>query len=301
MWLLEPALMFLLAATLLPSMHRNPEPELGNVHWGRDLEHALSESQRTGRPVLALFDEVPGCATCRGFGQDVLSHPLLSEAMETEFIPVFVANNRPGRDAETLTRFGEPSWNNPVVRLLDARGHDLLPRADGLYSAHEIATRLTAALRTSGREVPGYLAIAEEESQLAHRRSAQFTMACFWEGEARLGALPGVLAVEAVHTGAGEGVRVEYDESRLTHDALVRAARDQSCTLHEGAPAARAAGGTDHLHALARSPLARLTLTPMQAMRVNAALAAGSDALQWLSPRQRERAAAFGPGSTARR
>jgi hypothetical protein len=277
----------LLAAAVLGAPRPNPEPELGLVRWGRDFEHALAASRSSGRPVLVLFDEVPGCATCRGFGQQVLSHPLLAEAIESEFVPLFVANCRPGRDAELLARFDEPAWNNPVLRFLDARGHDVVARADELYSAHEIAGRLVEALHAVGRPVPAYLALTAEETQTAHRREATFDMTCFWEGEANLGALPGVLDVQAVNTGAGEGVRVTYDESRVTNEQLVRAARERQCVAHRGTAAAgRSAVGNDHLHALAASPLRWLPLTPMQAMRVNSALAAGGDGLAFLSPRQ---------------
>jgi len=251
----------LLAAAVLGAPRPNPEPELGLVRWGRDFEHALAASRSSGRPVLVLFDEVPGCATCR--------------------------NCRPGRDAELLARFDEPAWNNPVLRFLDARGHDVVARADELYSAHEIAGRLVEALHAAGRPVPAYLALTAEETQTAHRREATFDMTCFWEGEANLGALPGVLDVHAVNTGAGEGVRVTYDESRVTNEQLVRAARERQCVAHRGTAAAgRSAVGNDHLHALAASPLRWLPLTPMQAMRVNSALAAGGDGLAFLSPRQ---------------
>jgi hypothetical protein len=279
----------LLATVVTGAPRPNPEPELGLVRWGRGFEEALAASRSSGRPVVVLFDEVPGCATCRGFGQEVLSHPLLAEAIETEFVPLFVANCRPGRDAELLARFGEPAWNNPVLRFLDANGHDVIKRADELYSAHEIAVRLAEALRAAGRPVPAYLALAVEETQTAHRREATFQMGCFWEGEANLGALPGVLDVRAVNTPGGEGVRVTYDESRLTQEQLVRAAHQRECALRAGGAAAEhTAGGSDHLHALAASPLRWLPLTPMQAMRVNAALAAGGDGVEFLSPRQRE-------------
>ena len=294
----------LLAGIIAGAPHANPEPELGIVHWGRDLDQALAASRASGRPVLVLFDEVPGCATCRGFGQQVLSHPLLAEAIEREFVPLFVANCRAGRDADLLARFGEPAWNNPVVRFLDARGHDVIAREDGLFSPHEIATRLVAALRAAGRAVPPYLALTLEETQTAHRRSATFNMFCFWEGEAKLGALPGVLDVRAVHTERGEGVRVTYDESRLTHEQLLSAARQQQCTLRSVATAAEcAATGSDHLHALAASPLRWLPLTPMQAMRVNSSLAAGRDGLEFLSPRQLDlaRRASTLPAAAARR
>lgn len=34
--------------------------ELGKVNWGRDYEAALSASGESGKPVLILFQEVPG-------------------------------------------------------------------------------------------------------------------------------------------------------------------------------------------------------------------------------------------------
>ena len=34
--------------------------EVGNVHWGRDFDAALKMSAESGKPVLVLFQEVPG-------------------------------------------------------------------------------------------------------------------------------------------------------------------------------------------------------------------------------------------------
>jgi len=34
--------------------------EVGTVEWGRDLDTALASSKRSGKPVFALFQEVPG-------------------------------------------------------------------------------------------------------------------------------------------------------------------------------------------------------------------------------------------------
>ena len=74
--------------------------ELGRVHWQRDFDGVLLAAQESHKPVFVLFQEVPGCQTCVSFGEQVLSNPLLVEAIETEFIPVFVYNNRSGKDAE---------------------------------------------------------------------------------------------------------------------------------------------------------------------------------------------------------
>ena len=43
------------------------------------------------------------------FGRDVLSNAQLVEAIETEFTPLLIHNNKPGKDAEVLRRFGEPA------------------------------------------------------------------------------------------------------------------------------------------------------------------------------------------------
>lgn len=96
--------------------------EIGSVEWGRDLEVALKKSTATGRPVLVLFQEVPGCIGCQDFGRDVLTIPSLVKTIENESIPVLVYNNRSGADSEILNRFREPAWNYPVIRFLNGKG-----------------------------------------------------------------------------------------------------------------------------------------------------------------------------------
>ena len=35
-------------------------PEIGEVRWSSDLEAAKQKSEKTGRPVFLLFQEIPG-------------------------------------------------------------------------------------------------------------------------------------------------------------------------------------------------------------------------------------------------
>ena len=77
-------------------------------------------------------------------------NPLLVEAVETEFVPVAVFNNRGGRDRQVLQRFGEPAWNNPVVRFVDAEGRDLIERADGVWKRASTRPWRTAAIPSAG-------------------------------------------------------------------------------------------------------------------------------------------------------
>ena len=105
-----------------------------------------------------------------------MSHPLLVEALEDLFHPVLVYNNREGEDAQILERFEEPAWNNPVFRVLDARGRDLVPREEGLWSEHAVAVRLIAGLERAGRAVPPWLRLVEAEERPVEIQRAVFGM-----------------------------------------------------------------------------------------------------------------------------
>ena len=123
--------------------------ELGKVNWYRDYDVATSLSEKENKPVLILFQEVPGCSTCRNYGKDVLSNPLMVEAIEDLFIPLVIHNNKGGKDRQILNQFNEPSWNNPVVRIVDSKGKNLTPRVSGNYSPKGLHQAMTCLLYTS--------------------------------------------------------------------------------------------------------------------------------------------------------
>jgi hypothetical protein len=132
--------------------------EAGDVAWGRDFDAALAGSGETGKPVFVLFQEIPGCSGVQEFGRTVLANPSLVKAIESEFIPVLVYNNRTGgMDGELLRRYHEPSWNYQVIRFLDASGRDVIPRKDRIWTTGGVASRMIEALRVTGRPVPDYL------------------------------------------------------------------------------------------------------------------------------------------------
>ncbi len=288
----------------------NPQ-ELGRVKWDRDLDAALATSAESGKPVLLLFQEVPGCGTCVSFGRSPLSHPLLVEAIEDAFVPVAIHNNKPGRDGAVLRRYREPAWNFPVMRFLDAGGTDILPRRDRIWRSGGVAMRLIEALEAAGRPVPDYLRLAASETAPERTAMATFAMQCYWEGEARLGALDGVLATRAGWLEGNEVVEVVFDPAVLGYETLLSSARQMGCAkkvyTHDleqlraatklvgddakppGSPA-RSARASDQKFALQRNELRYLPLTPMQATKVNAELrrSAGRDPSRQLSPRQRK-------------
>ena len=106
----------------------------------------------------------------------MLSHPLLVEAIASEFAPVAIYNNAKGRDERVRERYSEKAWNNPVVRFLDREGKDLLPRQGGIYSVAGIATRMVRALEAAKRPVPGYLRLLVLDDRPAQLRRAAFAM-----------------------------------------------------------------------------------------------------------------------------
>jgi hypothetical protein len=53
-------LCFFLGIALMNATPQPKEIEVGTVKWGRDLKSAQKESAQQGKPILALFQEVPG-------------------------------------------------------------------------------------------------------------------------------------------------------------------------------------------------------------------------------------------------
>jgi hypothetical protein len=161
-------ILILAVVLMLPyGLAANENPiEIGAVNWGRDLDEALKLSDQTGRPVFLLFQEVPGCSGCQDFGKAVLSNPRVVEAIENEFLPVLVYNNRGGEDRRLLKRFNEPAWNYQVVRFLDAEGQDIIPRKDRIWTVKHLASRMIETLQAVDRPVPDSLRALAEESLL---------------------------------------------------------------------------------------------------------------------------------------
>jgi len=283
--------------------------ELGKISWGRDFDYTLKAAARKNKPVLVLFDEVPGCQTCVSYGQLVLSHPLIVEAIETLFEPVAVYNNVNGFDAEVLKSFDEPAMNNPVVRIIDANRKPLAPRLHDDYTAAGLVSTMTAALGKTSTKVPGYLKLLDEEltARAGTVQRGVFAMHCFWEGEAKLGGMDGVIETRPGFVQGHEVVEVLFDPKRVSYETLVKKAQEMKCadlvfTQDDGQQAiakkvvgTKAIPSTEKLrpddepkYHMAASLYRFVPMTLTQACRVNAAVAKGENPSQFLSPRQLE-------------
>ncbi len=304
MKLLLPLLLF----AVLPAAPAAGNPiEVGSVNWLRDFDGPLSASAATGKPVFAFFQEVPGCAGCRKFGAEVMTNPSLVKAIENSFIPVLIYNNRPGKDAAILRRYNEPSWNYQVIRFLDKKGKDIIPRRDGVWTTTALATRMIEALEKSKLPVPDDLrkltatatnivssssttATSEKESTAAPKlEDAAFSMYCFWTGEMKLGRIDGVIQTEAGWLEGHEVTLVKYDPAKISFDNLVKEAKKHDCAnkVYPDPKGYRPASKSDQKKQLQGTPFARLKLTPEQATKVNAfARTDPKKAFSYLTPEQ---------------
>jgi hypothetical protein len=98
------------------------------------------------------------------------------EAAETLFHPVAVRNNVDGFEKLVLERFEEPSWNNPVLRFLDAKGVDVIPRKDRIWTTGGVLGRMVEALEAAEQTVPPWLALTATETSSGEVETAVFAM-----------------------------------------------------------------------------------------------------------------------------
>lgn len=149
-------------------------------------------------------------------------------------MPVAVFNNKGGDDAKVLKYFGEPSWNNPVVRIVNNKKQDLIQRVNGNYSRLGIVQAMRLALEVEELEVPAYLALLEDEllAEQTGTESAVFSMYCFWTGEKEIGQLDGVLETQAGFMNGKEVVKVKFDPEKIAYKNLLQSANKASCASH---------------------------------------------------------------------
>lgn len=259
--------------------------ELGDVAWLRDHDLALASAAEQGKPVLLLFQEVPGCSTCVRFGQDVLTHPLMVEMITDRFVPVAIFNNHPGSDAEILRRYDEPSWNNPVVRFLGRDGAELLPKLNDRYDALGLHTKIIAVLEMLGEDVPQYFRLLGRDLLVENglSESVTYTTPCFWSGETSLAAHPAVITTDAGWVDGEEVVRVHFDPREVCRGDL------DAFAQVEGFSPIKSSGfevDREPQFYLRKSAVRHLPLTPAQRTRINLAVPYKQPLSDILSPQQ---------------
>lgn len=280
--------------------------EVGTVSWLRELEEAMAISDETGRPVFALFQEVPGCAGCKQFGAEVLSNQVIVDAIEEAFVPLLIHNNTGGRDAEVLAQYGEPAWNFQVVRFLDSDGFDIIERRDKVWETGPLAARMVQTLEKAGREIPPYLRLVEQEFS-DRLETIHFAQGCFWTGEMHLAQIEGVVYTLAGFMGGHEITTVYFDPNQINAGDVAREAKargvasiiyaegDVKQSLERSGFQVQFTDEATHRVAPKRDQKRQISgvpglkgLTPAQTAKVNGFFrSSAADAAKYLAPSQR--------------
>lgn len=281
--------------------------ELGHVRWLRDYDKAVEKAKVQNKAVFILFQEVPGCSTCRNFGKNILEHPLIIETIEDFFIPLAIYNNKEGHDLEILEKYKEPAWNNPVMRIVNHEGSPVLVRLSGHYDSYSIVQYMVDALIELKIPVPAYLDLIRQEflGQFLGEKETIFSMYCFWSGEKNIGKLPGVTYTEAGFMNGQEVVKVRYSPNLISYDKILQHASSFQCAdgsytddkseqkiartyFHNEEVKTIKKFRRDHQdkYYLGRSNFQYLPLTDLQKTRINSYLGDRLDPKELLSPKQ---------------
>lgn len=260
--------------------------ELGKVAWLRDYDEALGQSKLTGKPVLLFFQEIPGCATCVNYGRDVLSHPLMVEFIENEFVPLAIFNNRPGKDSDILAMYNEPSWNNPVAHFVDDIGRDIIPRLADNYHPLGMYDKLIEVLEGLRKPVPKYAVLLGEDLKMKYGRlkTTLYETPCFWSGETSLALHPAVKYTEAGKIGIAEVVMVHFNDSQASLSELDSLAAEEGFFQIGGHENYKMDGRPQYY--LSKSPFRYLPLSKAQRAQINVAIPYERQPVDYLSPRQ---------------
>jgi hypothetical protein len=282
------------------------QEELGFVNWSRSYEESKLVAVKENKPIFILFQEVPGCSTCKSYGKNILTHPHIKEAIETYFVPLVIFNNKGGKDAAILSKFNEPSWNNPVVRIIDnSTENDIVNRLNGRYGMAGLIETIENGILASNKLIPEYLALLRQEFTSIDLRETHLAMYCFWSGEKNMGNIEGVIETQAGFMNGSEVVKIIYDADKLDEAQLLAYASEKKCadalysndqreisiakklkikTANEGVFRA----DSQPKYYIFKTTYKDLPMTGPQALKANAALSNGSSPDEFLSPRQLE-------------
>jgi len=284
----------------------NLPEELGNVHWIRDYYKGLDKAKKLKKPIFLFFQEVPGCATCKNYGNNLLQHPLVVEAIETYFVPIAIYNNKPGADAKILQKFNEPSWNNPVARIISHTDEkDIIKRLNGKYDLISLVDFISKGMLESNQLIPEYLNIMQSEYSTSNLRETHLSMFCFWTGEKVLGDLDGIVETKAGFMNNSEVVKVKYDVDKINEQDLLAFASKKKCAdavYSDDQRIIKAAkkenirtakngkfrADKESKYYLYNSPYRAVPMTHLQTLKVNTALSKRMPIEEFLSPRQLE-------------
>lgn len=264
----------------------NQNIELGKVSWHRNYDEALLLSKNTNKPLLLFFQEIPGCSTCVNFGRNVLTHPLMIEVIENEFIPLAIYNNKGGKDAEILRKYNEPSWNNPVAHFIDSNGNDIISKLANNYEPLSMYNKIVEVLQKTKGEIPEYVALLGQELKVNYGKVSRtvYETPCFWSGETTLAQQKSVFTTLPGFIGNREVVVVDFDEKISSLEELNNFSKEQGFFLIDKHSNFKV--DKDPQYYLKKTNYKYLPLSKTQKTKINLAIPYKMNPEKYLSPKQ---------------
>ena len=118
------------------------------------------------------------------------------------------------------------------MRFVDDQGKDLIERKDRIWLLGDTAARMCEAMQASKTTPPSYLQLLASQVPVSDQQQAIFSMHCYWEGEAMIGGIDGVLNTHAAWIGDKEVVRVHFDPQVVSYQTLVQASQKVKCATN---------------------------------------------------------------------
>lgn len=271
------------------------EVKVGLVRWGQELPAA----DGARRPELRLRVTQPVDRVLA----EVFRHPLLADAAETLFVPTVADLNDPDLVNHEHIKGPLLCFISPVTGEMKA----MLTVTS--LTEESVAHAMVVTLEAAGLPVPVYLSFVYEGKRMKGKKleRATFGMHCFWEGEAALGTIPGVVSTKPGFVDKAEVVDVMFDPNQVDFAKLVSRAMEKKVAdrvythsknqqeiagkiLEDRAQQMAGPFRPDKQpkYYLSKSAYAHVPMTNAQAARVNASLGQDRDPTIYLSPRQIE-------------
>ncbi len=264
----------------------NQNIELGKIAWYRDYDQALAESTRLNKPIFLFFQEIPGCSTCVNFGRDVLTHPLMVETIENEFIPLAIHNNKSGKDAAILAKYNEPAWNNPVVHFVNSKGEAIISKLTNNYDPLSMYSKIVEVLLMTKGTIPEYVKLLGNDLKIDFNYSKKtiYETPCFWSGETTMAQHKAVYTTLPGFIGNREVVAIDFDTNMTSLKEMDDYAKEQGFFLINNHSAFKV--DKDPQYYLKKTNYKFLPLSKTQRSKINLAIPYKINPEQYLSPKQ---------------
>lgn len=142
---------------------------------------------------------------------------------------MLIHNNTGGEDAKILKKLNEPAWNYQVVRFLDSKSTDIIPRKDKIWTMKALIPRIEKTLTLEKKRIPELLSLLKLEADTSKHKTIALSMHCFWTGEMHLGRIDGVVTTEAGWYDGHEVTLVTYHTDQLDLKTLLKKAAKVKC------------------------------------------------------------------------